>query len=217
MLKRNLFCCLFALLLATGCSSKTEKSGDSGNETPATKTAKESHSDKPVPQMSASDVKPITETTEDGSRIELYQETWADTQKFIASQKGKVVVVDFWATYCGPCKKEFPNLVKLHNDHGDKVVCVSFSLDYEGLDPIEDIVPDVMKFLKSKNATIRNVLCSEESDVFYEAEDLAGIPVVRVYGKDGKLAKQFEIDEDFNEFTYEKDVTPFVESLIKAE
>lgn len=107
--------------------------------------------------------------------------------------------------------------MKLHNKHGKDVVCISFSLDYQGLDTIDELTPDVMKFLKSKNATCRNVMCTEDADTFYDAENLASIPVCRVYGKDGKLARQFEIDDDGNEFTYEEHVTPFVEDLLKAE
>lgn len=106
--------------------------------------------------------------------------------------------------------------MKLHNDHGKDVVCISFSIDYQGVDPIDELVPDVMKFLKNKNATCRNVMSIEEDTAFYEAEPLASIPMVRVYGKDGKLAKQFD-NTGGTELTYEKDVTPFVEQLLAAE
>ena len=37
-------------------------------------------------------------------------------QRRIADHRGKVVVVDAWATYCVPCKREFPNLVRLSRD-----------------------------------------------------------------------------------------------------
>lgn len=104
MLKQFLVVAAVAGLVSSGCGpAKSDKSTKSASgdktSTAELKTSKKSPGDKPVPEMSAVASKPITATSEDGSTIELYQETWADTQKFIASQTGKVVVVDFWATY----------------------------------------------------------------------------------------------------------------------
>ena len=48
----------------------------------------------------------------------------------IGELKGKVVVVDFWATWCAPCVKKFPHLVEVQKRFADRgVVCVSVSED----------------------------------------------------------------------------------------
>jgi cytochrome c biogenesis protein CcmG, thiol:disulfide interchange protein DsbE len=47
----------------------------------------------------------------------------------IESAKGKVVIVDFWATYCKPCEKEFPKLQALADRHAGKMLVYALSED----------------------------------------------------------------------------------------
>lgn len=63
----------------------------------------------------------------------------------LASLQGKVVVVDFWATWCGPCKQSFPKLEELSKKAGDKVEVVGISVD--------DEKKGVVEFAKENGAT----------------------------------------------------------------
>jgi peroxiredoxin len=47
----------------------------------------------------------------------------------LSQHKGKVVLVDFWAQWCEPCKKELPELEKLHKQYGGRVVFLGISID----------------------------------------------------------------------------------------
>ena len=104
-----------------------------------------------------------------------------------ANLKGKVVVVDFWATWCGPCVAEMPNMKKLYAQYKDKgVEFVGVSLDR----PREQGGYDLLKNYVEKNQI--------EWPQYYEgkvsATDFANIwgiqsiPSVFAIGADGKLA-----------------------------
>lgn len=45
--------------------------------------------------------------------------------------KGKIVIVDFWATWCPPCRRGIPDLIEIQNEYKDKVAVIGISLDRE--------------------------------------------------------------------------------------
>jgi cytochrome c biogenesis protein CcmG/thiol:disulfide interchange protein DsbE len=61
------------------------------------------------------------------------QFTVTDSQRTVALHdlRGKVVVLNFWATWCPPCVEEMPSLVALQKDMGDKVVILAVSTDVD--------------------------------------------------------------------------------------
>lgn len=149
--------------------------------------------------------------------VTLKLQSWDQTEKLIASHKGKIVVVDFWATSCLPCRREFPHLVALQKAYPEKVACVSVSLDYSGRKsrPPEVYTESVLEFLNQQQATIDNVLSTDDPDELEQRLKLAPIPLVWVYDRDGERRQTFDNgDLEGEEFTYEKDVVPFVESLL---
>ena len=133
----------------------------------------------------------------------------------VKAAQGNVVVVDVWATYCLPCKREFPNFVKLHEAKGkDGVVCISISVDEkEKLDL-------ALSYLKKQKATTINYLLDEPGEVWQSKWKVKAVPVVFVFDRKGKLAKKF--DNDIPEpkkpegFTYEE-VNKVVDELLKPD
>ncbi len=151
--------------------------------------------------------------------VTLEIKSWDQTQEYVAAQQGKVVVLDLWSTWCGPCKREFPNLVELHQAHPGQVACVSFAMDYEGLpdEPVESFRENVLKFLDEQQATLTNILSSDPSDEVFRQLELGSIPAVLVYGRDGQLARRFDNDENLygaEGFTYEDHIVPLVDELL---
>ena len=82
--------------------------------------------------LQSQEVKTITSTDE-------YKE-------LLDNSKGKVVLVNFWATWCPPCVKEFPELVKLYNDYKSK----DFVLLFISLDDKSEYDSKLLPFLKKQ-------------------------------------------------------------------
>lgn len=143
---------------------------------------------------------------------------WEETQALVAKNQGKVVVMDLWATYCPPCIKEFPHLVRLDREHGDQIACISVSADYEGLDdqPVDSYREKVMKFLTKQEATFQNVLLSVSADkLFGEKIRQQSLPIVFVYDRQGTLRGQFPDPDNPEDFTYQSHILPLVDKLLK--
>jgi thiol-disulfide isomerase/thioredoxin len=146
--------------------------------------------------------------------------SWDQTEALIASHRGKVVVLDVWSTWCGPCLAEFPGLVALHRQYPGQVACVSLNCNYTGAG--SELPPDerekIEAFLAQQGATFDNLICTDPDDKLFDALDAASIPIVRVYDREGKLRRQFDNDdEEFGKegFSYQRHIAPLVEELLK--
>ncbi len=139
----------------------------------------------------------------------------AGYDNIIAANKGKVIVVDCWATWCVPCRKAFPKTVELSKTYADQdVVVVSLCFD----DVVKGQAPEKVKqFLAMNDAYFENLLSSLDISAdgaeAFEIPDGA-LPHFKIYGKDGKLFKTFESGED-KEFHHE-DIESAVKMAIKA-
>lgn len=124
-----------------------------------------------------------------GAGVDVTEVKAAELAKALQAHKGKVVLVDCWATWCPPCVKGFPHLVDRHKKYADKgLVCVSLSLDK--LEE-EDYKKDkVLKFLKDKGAAFPNYIAAdpkkEEEALVKILGDCSAIPYMVMFDKAGK-------------------------------
>jgi thiol-disulfide isomerase/thioredoxin len=107
-------------------------------------------------------------------------------KKIVAAQKGKVVLLNLWATWCEPCVDEFPAIVKLYNQYRSKGLTVmAVSLD----DP--DDKAKVIQFLGRQKAAFPAYLRRAGSvEQFFDPVDKKWsgyAPTTYVFGRNGKV------------------------------
>jgi cytochrome c biogenesis protein CcmG/thiol:disulfide interchange protein DsbE len=98
------------------------------------------------------------------------------------SFKGKVILLNFWATWCGPCKAEIPSLVELQEKYADDLVVLGFSVD----DPAEKMKPYAEEYKVNYPLLVGN----GREDVQNAFGPLLGIPVSVIIDRNGIIAKK---------------------------
>lgn len=134
--------------------------------------------------------------------------------KGLDSLKGKVVIVDFFAHWCGPCIASFPDMKKLYADYKDKgLEVVGFTTYYKYYKQERDLSPDVEfgkmgEFIKEHELPWP-VVYGERTN--FEAYGVTGIPHVTVIGKDGSV-KKIKVGYSPDSF---KEFREYIEKLLK--
>ena len=126
----------------------------------------------------------------------------------IAKQKGHVVLVNFWATWCVPCREEFPDFVRLekaYRDRGLRVIGVSTDLAKD--------LPKVEKFLAAAPPDFPNYRKKSGGDDqdFIESVDAkwgGELPFTVLYGRDGRKIRVLSGKQSYAEL--EKAIAPLL-------
>ncbi|MCH8011310.1 MAG: TlpA family protein disulfide reductase [Candidatus Marinimicrobia bacterium] len=113
--------------------------------------------------------------------------------------KGKVIILNFWATWCGPCKMEIPGFVKLQKKYKDDLVIIGISLDQRG----ENVVlPFIERF------GINYPILYGDSKVIRDYGGIQGIPTTFVIDRNLVIQRKYigyRSDELFK-----KDIEEFI-------
>ena len=123
-----------------------------------------------------------------------------DTNGNIYTEKntrGKYLVVNFWATWCTPCLKEIPALVKFYNENSGHVEILG--LDFEPVD-----LPVIDDFTERFSINYPLVLFDKNNETeFTNFGEIVGMPTTLIYSPEGELLQTFmgEITiEDLDKF-----------------
>lgn len=112
----------------------------------------------------------------------------------LSDLRGKVLVIDFWATWCPPCRKEVPHLARLeeaHRDRGLKVL--GLHIDDRGRSSSEMI----REFAQQYGINYTVGLASDEMFTQYLGRENTAIPQTLVFGRDGKQVVHLISYSDF--------------------
>jgi thiol-disulfide isomerase/thioredoxin len=100
----------------------------------------------------------------------------------LSSYKGKVVLLNFWATWCGPCKAEIPGFVELQAKYKDQLTIVGFSVD--------DEAAKAREFATEYKMNYPILLGLGREDVQDAYGPIWGIPASFIISKDGKVCRK---------------------------
>jgi thiol-disulfide isomerase/thioredoxin len=98
-----------------------------------------------------------------------------------AALRGKVVLVNFWATWCPPCREEIPDLIALQAKHQDTLQIIGVAQDSGSIE-------EVRKFAAERGMNYPTVLSTPEIERLFPG--VSALPTTFVLDRDGKLAQK---------------------------
>ena len=124
----------------------------------------------------------------------------AKLEEIIKNRNGKILLLNLWATWCIPCRQEFPDIVKLSKEYKKKTLeIIAISLDYP-----EDIKTKIIPFLNSHNSDfkvyVNNFKNDEELINFIDPKFTGAIPATVIYDSTGKKSLFIEGKKSYLEF-----------------
>lgn len=170
----------FGALALPGCGSDAEQA-----DVAADNTATEAQVSPPVAAGKGSMAPDFTLQKINGGELQL------------SSLRGKAVIVDFWDTWCPPCRKALPHLQELSETYSDDLVVVGVALGREGVDKVR-------AYTKDHGLTFEMVLLNNNSKLVNDFGGIPSIPTTFLIDADGIIQEKWV--GAFGKETYEKAV-----------
>jgi thiol-disulfide isomerase/thioredoxin len=110
----------------------------------------------------------------------------------LAGMKGKVVLLNFWATWCAPCQGEIPILIGLQNKYSAKgFTMLGAAMDDEGAKIVSPYVHDTKFTVSGQAATMNYPIVLGNDDIASKFGGLLGMPTSFLISRDGKIVKKY--------------------------
>ena len=135
-------------------------------------------------------------------------------KEVIAANKGKVVYLNFWATFCVPCRAEFPDIIKLQKMYGSQGLQVIEVSMNDHTDPSD--IAAMTKYLDQVQPPFKVYIASDLDDSFYSAvdpkweKDGEALPMTTIFDRNGNPVHYYEKALNFQQM--EQDVKPLLAS-----
>lgn len=119
----------------------------------------------------------------------------------LSQYRGKVVLVDFWATWCDPCRVEIPWLIELQEKYGPRGFTVlGVAMDEEGKKAVEPYVEKERFTVNGQPRAMEYPILLGTDDVAEKSYSVFGYPTSVLISRDGKQVKRFEGLTSLEEF-----------------
>jgi thiol-disulfide isomerase/thioredoxin len=106
--------------------------------------------------------------------------------KQLLRPNGKPLLVNFWATWCGPCREEFPDLVRIDAEYQGKIDFITVSLDFA--EELNTGVPQFLNEMKAEMPTYLLVSADENTLISSISKDWSGaLPFTILYSEKGEI------------------------------
>lgn len=132
------------------------------------------------------------------NNIPVVDEVWLKDR--IEKRNGKILFVNFWATWCQPCVEEFPDLVKIYNEFKNS----DFEFLSVSVDLASEIETKVKPFLSEQKADFNVVVIEEKRSEqvinLINPEWNGAVPVTVIYDKDGEMKEFISEAKDYDAF-----------------
>jgi thiol-disulfide isomerase/thioredoxin len=120
-------------------------------------------------------------------------------QELIDNREDKVLLLNIWATWCPPCIKEIPDLIRISNNYKSIVDVVGISIDFS-----EDLDKKVLPFLEKNNVSYINYINGFRKDEdlinFFIKNWSGALPASFIYNRNGDLLHFIEGKKDYDYF-----------------
>jgi len=126
----------------------------------------------------------------------------------LAAHKGQVVLLNFWATWCGPCRAEIPGLIELQDKYKDRVQIIGMVVDEED----DDSGNNLRELVKSERINYPVALTSPEVRMAYGG--ITALPTVFIINPDGRVVQKHV--GLYNPILYETEVRALLDLPIAA-
>lgn len=132
-------------------------------------------------------------------RLETAFETGSGEKRTIADWEGKVVLLNFWATWCPPCRKEMPSLDRLQAEMGGEgFEVVALSMDRASTERIEAFYAEVPQ-AEGAPWTVSNLAVYREPTLRIGAEGgVLGLPVTLVLDREGREVARLQGEAEWD-------------------
>jgi peroxiredoxin len=181
---------ILALTLIAGCGSDTENTAETETNGQAT--------DSPAVAVGS---------TPGAQAPDFTLKNLAGGNLTLSDLRGKAVIVDFWDTWCPPCRKALPHLEELSQTYGDDLVVVGVAFGREG-------EAKVNAYIQEHNLTFEMVLFEETSTILSDFGGIQSIPTTFLIDANGVIVEKWVGGLD--KATYEKAVVATIGDKTKT-